>query len=462
MYVRSAMRSKYLVSHYAILATVIVSAASTEARAQVDENLQSRLTTFSPPITVLRPEIASELTSKKAAEADKTCQLIKNPGLADLAAKLHNEVSAANKHSLSAAKEEAVTRDFFIKHPEGSIDSEKISREMQRPEVGQYLNAHPRRKSLFTALSIPITFKCGAPQPRTVKISFPFNPTDETNALKSNTNVNPDTSLGFGGSILVTGPGFEGRPYDVMAFSASSASARYSDFRSKSFDALTEQGIYQVFLGAHHIDGTTFDVTKEEVANLLTIDTVSFGFLNQTAFMPGFHNETADLFTPQFTVARQNIALGDDLCSTPPDPNKPVPKVKRLGFCYYLDLALTVGQTFSDVITQQNANVACSVTLGWRVPDSNWKITLPVVATARDYENVLGGRRDVLFQIGPAATYVLPSDKPSAPSLAFSFSVTYNQNYSTLSTAAWHGIVAQPTLTVAFQPPPAVKPDQGK
>jgi hypothetical protein len=133
-----------------------------------------------------------------------------------------------------------------------------------------------------------------------------------------------------------------------------------------------------------------------------------------------------------------------------------------LGFCYYLDLALTVGQTFSDVITQQNANVACSVTLGWRVPDSNWKITLPVVATARDYENVLGGRRDVLFQIGPAATYVLPSDKPSAPSLAFSFSVTYNQNYSTLSTAAWHGIVAQPTLTVAFQPPPAVKPDQGK
>jgi hypothetical protein len=275
MRVRGALRSKYFIPYHAILAAIFVFGAPIETVAQIDPNLQSRLTTFSPPITVLRPEIAGVETTKRSAEADKTCQLIKIP-----------------------------------------------------------LKKRPGLKTTFVLPRLSTIYKCGAPQPRMVKISFPFNPTYETNALKSNTSVHPDTSVGFGGSILVTGPGIEGRSYDVIGFSASSASARYSNFFAKSFDSLTEQGIYQIFLGAHHIDGTTIDFKKEEVANLLTVDTLSLGFLNQTAFMPGFHGET-DLFTPQATLARQNIALGENLCATPPDPNKPGPMVKRLGFCYY-------------------------------------------------------------------------------------------------------------------------------
>jgi hypothetical protein len=466
MHVFIPLQSKHLFIHHAIVAAILVF-RPLEAGAQADPNLQSRLTTFSPSITVLQPTIASEVTKKKPV-ANSSCRLIKDPRLADLAAKLHNEAAAAT-NTLRDSKQAAVNRDSFIKHPEGTVDNEKISQELQRPEVREYLRTHPGRKSFFTALTLPIAFKCGAPQVLAVKISLPFNPTYETNVLKSNIDVHPDTSLGYGGNILVTGPGVDGRPYDVMGFSASSASARYSNFPSKSFDALTEQGIYQAFLGAHHIDGTTIDVTREELANLLTIDTLALGFVNQTAFMPGYHNETADLFTPQATLARQNIALASDLCSTSKQPSSatssmptkapPSDEVKRLGFCYYLDLAVTVGQTFSDVIAQQNFNIAGSATLGWRVSDSNWKLTLPVAATARDYENVLGSRRDVLFQIGPAATYVLPS-KPGDPSLMFSLAVTYNWNCSTLSTAAWHGLVVQPTLTVAFQPPAAVKPDQ--
>ena len=31
-----------------------------------------------------------------------------------------------------------------------------------------------------------------------------------------------------------------------------------------------------------------------------------------------------------------------------------------------------------------------------------------------------------------------------------SLAATYNRNYSTLSTAAWHGYIIQPTLTAAF------------
>jgi hypothetical protein len=222
---------------------------------------------------------------------------------------------------------------------------------------------------------------------------------------------------------------------------------------------MTEQGIYQIYLGAYHndgkTDGTPIDPTYGQIPNLLTIDTLALGIVNQTAYLPGYHLETADLFTPQFTLARSNMALSGNICSTadpkppagmPIDPSKPMP----WGSCYYVDLALTVGQTFSDVLTQQNANVAVSVTPGWRVDTTDWKITLPVVATAREYENVVGGRQDVLFQIGPTATYSLPAAKPGDPSFMFSLAATYNRNYSTLSTAAWHGYIIQPTLTVAF------------
>jgi hypothetical protein len=107
-------------------------------------------------------------------------------------------------------------------------------------------------------------------------------------------------------------------------------------------------------------------------------------------------------------------------------------------------------------------NVAGAATLGWRVDNTNWKVTIPIVATAKDYENVLGARRDVLFQVGPAATYSLPPAQPGEPSFTFSLAATYNRNYSTLSTASWHGYVVQPTLTIAFQPPVAVQPDPGK
>lgn len=229
---------------------------------------------------------------------------------------------------------------------------------------------------------------------------------------------------------------------------------------------MTAQALYQIFLDARHRDGTGIDLKREEVANLLTVDTLALGVVNQASFLPGFHNETADFLTPQFTLARQNIALGDDVCSTSPAsgsstaprPVKALSDVKNLGFCHYLDLALTVGQTFSDVIAQQNTNVMGSATLGWRVDQTNWKVTLPVSATLKEYENVLGGRQDVLFQAGAAASYTVPPSGAGGPSLLFSLGVTYNRNFSTLSTATWHGFVVQPQLTIAFAPDVSVKP----
>jgi hypothetical protein len=125
-------------------------------------------------------------------------------------------------------------------------------------------------------------------------------------------------------------------------------------------------------------------------------------------------------------------------------------------------------RTFSDQTLQQNANVTASVTPGWRIPDSDWKLTLPIAVTARAYENenasgrqtdfsfgnVAGGRDDLLFQLGAILNYAPPPFlNPFVNTvLNFSASATYNRNYSTLSTAAWHGFIVLPTLTLAFQP----------
>jgi hypothetical protein len=133
-----------------------------------------------------------------------------------------------------------------------------------------------------------------------------------------------------------------------------------------------------------------------------------------------------------------------------------IPDPRKDGFCYYADFALTFGQTLSDVASQENANVTFSVTPGMRVSLTDWKLTLPMAATGKEYEDVVGGRRDTLLQIGPALTYSPPpfnNRYGGSYALSFALPVTYSQNYSTVPADAWHGVAVLPTLTIAFQPP---------
>lgn len=302
-------------------------------------------------------------------------------------------------------------------------------------------------------------------QPTKIKFSFPFNPGYESNVLKSNQNIHPDSLFGLGGTVLVTTGGVNPRenPYDVVAFGAGEATTRYTQFSSKSVDVVTTQGAYQFLINAYDGNGQAFfhqpfptkttqhydfpvsEDKKTVQQDMISFSTLAFGFQNQTAFLPTFRHEQADLFTPQITLARTNIPLGDIThpCATASPEKK--------GFCYYADLSLTFGHTLSDVTTQQNTNVAASAMLGWRVPDTDWKVTLPSTATARYYENVAGGRQDLLLQIGPTFAYApTPKHPNSDPSFSLSLSVTYNQNFSTLSTAAWHGFIVKPTFTMAL------------
>jgi hypothetical protein len=333
--------------------------------------------------------------------------------------------------------------------------------------VADYLNKQkyheePRTQKLTTALPIgPVGF-CKDKQPTTVKISFPFNPTFETNALKASQNNSSDFSFGFGGALQLITAG--ARDYDLIVLSAGSTTARYDRFPSKSLDAITTTAAYQFFLDAFgykngnlvYIDGKP-EPTKIPAQNMITVDTVAVGVQNQIAYLPTFRAETADLFTPQVTLSRQNAPLfgGDknNECTLASGDRR------KNGFCYYTDLSLTAGQTFSDVRSQQNANVAASATIGRRFDKTDWKLAVQAVATGRVYEDFVGGRQDVLLQIGPTFTYAPSAIVDSTHNTAFTFSVaaTYNRNFSTVSAAAWHGFIVLPTLTIAFQPAPPPK-----
>ena len=84
-------------------------------------------------------------------------------------------------------------------------------------------------------------------QPTTWKLTAPFNPSYESNALKSNAVANSDINYSFGGTgqVVVGGHGV----YDLLGVSIQSQSVRYDKFVTKSSDAITTQAFYQFFLG---------------------------------------------------------------------------------------------------------------------------------------------------------------------------------------------------------------------
>jgi hypothetical protein len=471
MFKRRVLSSGHLSLGLAVATCVAVSLGSVvTAKAQIDPNIQSRIDVYTVPLV---PSISSfeQFGGNAGAcltDANYVVILHRNNELSlppDLA-KLDNSPDLDQNKlvkflSANPGLAAQILAEFFKSHPNGTQRAEEIRSNFFAAKVkAQKAGVASFDAKLKIAVAPTPTPFC---KPSTsVKISAPMSPTYETNALKSSANGNrsPSESIGFGGLFQLVAPSLapDQRPFDVMAFSGQSQSVRYDRIPSKSLDTAISQGAYQFFIDAFgfqrdgssvpNIDGHT-DKGNIPPVNMITVDTVALGFLNQTAFTPTYHAETTNLFTPQVTLSRQNQSLaGSTWC------NVSIPDPRKIGFCYYADLSLTVGQTFSDVTTLQNANVAAAVTPGWRIPDTDLKLTLPATVTARAYEDVPGGRRDVLFQIGPAVSYTPPPllDKSVTASLNFTLSATYNQNYSTIAADAWHGLVVLETITVALQP----------
>lgn len=412
MVAQRVMSSKYLGIGLAIATGVAFNLGSSlHAQAQ-DLNLQTQLNILSPlPLQVTPPatDVSTTSTTLKLRSA------VKSPNC---------PITAAQQASID---------DYLKRYPDATVY-----------QFNQY-NQDQTKKMKIKGVPNPVPdLTCSTGQPTKIKVSLPLNPTYETDVLKTGNNSSHGESFGIGGNVLITSAGL--RPFDQVVMYAAEASSRYtpSAFSSQNVDSINSYMAYQAFLHAdgYYRDGSIIKnidpstpPTKVPDANMTTIDTVAFAIQNQTAFMPTFHKEKTDFFTPQFTLSSQNINLDDPKHTAECGMN-------LQAFCHYANLALTVGQSFSDVTTQQNFNVAGSATLGWRI-DGNWSLLLQTMATGKEYENFVGGRRDLLLQAGPALTYANGNVSLQLP-------VTYFKNYSTVSTAAWSGLVIQPTLTISF------------
>jgi hypothetical protein len=460
--------SRNLYLKFAIAAAGLIAILATPAKAQapVDLNIVSRLQTYAIPFTFSASD-TQQLNANTGAcldDANYVFILWHSAGLRfddKLFAGLIVDAKKLTREAQEANKKKNPLVDDLKQRPQYSADI--IARFLSVPG-----NVKKAKLASGEALSNPTvvpyyiqpfaTPYCKAQT--VVKLSGLFNPTFETNVLKNNLNNSPGGSWGGGGNAQFIAPGVG--KFDVVGLSAQEQSVRYGGYASKSFDAITSQAAYQFFVnaGGYKSEGGWVPVNADTHApdvppsNLITVASVALGVQNQTVFSPTFHAETLDLATPQVTFNLQNLSLaGDTRC------NLEIPDPRKAGFCFFTGVSLTVGQSFADIGSQQNANIALSATPGWRIDKSDFTLTLPVTGTYRAYEEVVGGRDDFLLQIGPSLSYS-PQPfylKTDVISYAFSLSATYNQNFSTIPTAAWRGWIIMPSFTLAFQPPPAVK-----
>jgi len=431
--------------------------SDSSANAQVSGNIQTQANILSPPITTILPEPVGPSRTNLPAAAQRVLDEISYP----------KKLCPPTELQISEVLAE-LTPYVFRGHGARVFSQDpKFANDVVR-NVGQLSLA--MKQSVVKRLSVlPINFQYCNGQPTTIKASLQFNPTYETNALKSGQNSSSDGSFGINESVLVTTGVGETRPYDLIFFNSQAASSRHDIYTSKSLDTWTAQAGYQYLIDGYfynHGDSVAIDKSHIPSNGAVTFDTVTFSVVNQDLFTPTFHSSSADLVTPQISLARQDIDLGasTDTCpggsNPPPPPSNPNRKMSpSVNFCYYADLAFTVGQTFSDVATLQNANLAASVTVGERFRGTDWTLAGQVIVTPRYFENVPGGREDIMIQGGPVLTYAhapmrLLEGTDMTQSISFSLPVNYYQNYSTVSKYSWGGLIVQPTLTIAFVPPP--------
>jgi hypothetical protein len=447
--------SSYLGTGLVIATGIAVNLVSLpQARAQTNLNLQTQLNILSPPpLTVIFPGVTPQgidiKTERLLTLKDGTCVSSTSPQ----AQKFVEQQRAIGTRKGLAAEE---------------LDKSGSPKKYM-DYLRDFIAAEQNRAKLRAGgpKLPPLRFGCDN-QLSLAQLSLQLNPTYETNILKMGNNSSSGQSVGFGGTFLATGPGL--RSLDLIALSGSEASARYSPNSSPSVDAISSYAAYQMFL---HADGyvqvnnqpkqpptyssnigENFDNSKATVVSgMTTIDTLTLAVQNQTAFSPTFLAEKTDFLTPQFTLSKQNINLDGQ------NPKACVNVTGSSSFCDFASLSLTVGQSFADVVTQENVNAAGTVAIGRKFDQTDWSLSLQATATTKHYEHFVGGRDDLLLQVGPALSYSAPSFAMfndafkgiiDTGQVSFSLPVTYYKNYSTVSAAVWSGWIIMPTLTVAF------------
>ena len=404
-----------------------------KANAQADFNIQSRIDAVTQPFQVqpipvtpsgpaARPD-AEARPARRVIVTEPTCfeqnhRCLSHPELDKLA---DQQVKSKGLRPLTEAPNTAALLSELKNEDTSIARKQQIVKALALP-----INIKPgKRKALLLPPSITPNIKPGkgedtAPtQPTTVKFIFPIGPSYESNATKSDALPHADTSIALGGGFQYTRQGIGN--LDVIGVSAGTTSTRYSHLTGNSLDILTTAAQYQLFLGAYYNGSSKpLDLSRGSTLStgLISFNTLTFGLQNSTAFAPTFKAESLNLLTPTVVYSWQNLPLSTgDRCRTKLKPDR-----DSDAFCYYADVNLSVGHTSSDNRLQENTNFGISTTLGDRIRDTDLVAALATSVSGKVYDNVPGGRSDVLLQIGPKLVFA-----PAAAILT-SLGVTYNRN----------------------------------
>ena len=364
------------------------------AQAQVDINLDSRIQTLLPPPPDPVPP--------------KTIEVVRIPG-------------------------RVVTRTKTVKKSQDELNAELAAKVggrermaiLSASERDEQLKSIPKFKTETIKEFIPPTTKLELKStPLKVQFQVPLSAAYDSNAFTSNTNIQPDSILSFGGALAVDAPvtGTDDRVF----FNAASTSARYTRFSSQSLDVLAFSGGYRLFLHA---------TPNTPVApGIQTVDQLELAVSNTTSFAPTFAQETADFLSPSITLMRSNIPLSSQRCGSGDSE----------AFCQFANITLAAAHKFSDVTTSQNTNAALGAKLGWKFPEQHLTLLLSGSVTGKNYENVAGGRQDLILVGTPSFVYAPNSIVQASTSVAFT------QQYSTLSKARYNDVTVKSGITFIF------------
>jgi hypothetical protein len=288
MCVQRVLPRSYLLLGLAI-STAITFGSAFEAQAQADFNIQSRLNTFTTPL-VLSPDIATPSAtpsdptaavfssfSKGArnAAAPKGGACIKDK---DFVLLILKKLSTEGKlrympedlQDLKSGKDPRLAKPEdaarILNHILSRLNDSQDGAILQWLKDPQPPKGSKKSQDVGVALSaLPVSF-CDYSPPPTGKVSSPFNPSLESNVLKSNTNVQADRALGYGGTAQVTAAGF--RPYDVMGLSIGSASAGTISFPRRALISCHAGRLSILYQCSRHIN---YNYKDRKMGCLLTL-----------------------------------------------------------------------------------------------------------------------------------------------------------------------------------------------
>jgi hypothetical protein len=249
---------------YSIIAIAIVGSA-TDAQAQADINIESRIEAITPRLSAPPP------------------------------------IPAETKIVRGEQKPESELENLLRKRRPGFALLKALSPEERQKSINSLGDAAYQMKSVTE------------PRKITAKISLPLGLTYDSNAFKSNQDRQNDFAFSAGGAARVTVP--IGTKLDQFVLNAGATFARYGRFPSNDIDTLSASAAYQ-------LNNSKNLISSYRSPDTTTYDMLEFAVSDRTSFEPTFRREKVYFISPSITWGRQNIPLTSAICNRKENGNE--------------------------------------------------------------------------------------------------------------------------------------------